>query len=687
MTARVDGLESQVASLEEEMKQQEQEATDAITSWEAQCIELEEKLGAIDKNNIVSEECEKTIKGLSSDLESKNSAVSAMKALVLELQKQIELQDQASKDAEERVASLERKLKETEELFNSRLEASISEHARAEESVDSQRLLDREKLEKLETERDIMLNEKASLEQERDALKNSVAELVDELHEANDAMQLFITSEVSEKAAKLAADVLREQIDDMRDHAEADRSDCLAERQARHTAEHEARRLRADLAALLGMENTDENHAEIQRHVVEAKGSLQRKERIEIEAIKKSLNQALEELASARTAEKEAEERAARVSLQVSMYEQDLVTARTDFKFLTQTMDEMREAESTKREALEYRISSLENDQNVLRRLHYSETEILRNELNQVSMERDRIFQSLRESEKSKEALLQASSRGNQAAGDSELEVEVLRMEKAQLLSAAGEEASRFERRLREAVAADRSSSEADLFVEKELRLSTERALETLKLEMTDLRKELSPSKRSDTVSGTREQDLEKEINEFKKQIKTLVEHETALEAQLTASKEEAEKKMERLSEECRLAKTRAVQLERDGRYEAEVRAEVTRLQTAHPSHNSGDFDSDPAEDSDDANESLKITKMYDAMQQQKQAMEEDHAVYLELVAEHDDLLALLAQQDLIKACMDDALSRLGGQEAVDSAVHEAEEKAIAQYGKFVRIG
>lgn len=56
----------------------------------------------------------------------------------------------ALKKAEERLSELEQELKETEDLFNSRLVASVSEHARAHQSLDSQRLLEREQIENLE---------------------------------------------------------------------------------------------------------------------------------------------------------------------------------------------------------------------------------------------------------------------------------------------------------------------------------------------------------------------------------------------------------------------------------------------------------------------------------------------------------------------------------------------------------
>ena len=149
--------------------------------------------------------------------------------------------------------------------------------------------------------------------------------------------------------------------------------------------------------------------------------------------------------------------------LLLSMYEQELVAANGDVKFLGDTMDEMREAESTYANIIAPApfFSSLDHDNDVLRRFHNTEMENLRGELNQISMERDSLFQALKESEKSNDALLCASSRGCTSSGDAladlMVEMEILRLEKAELLSAVAEEGSRVERRLHEAVSACRN--------------------------------------------------------------------------------------------------------------------------------------------------------------------------------------------------------------------------------------
>ena len=83
---------------------------------------------------------------------------------------------------------------------------------------------------------------------------------------------------------------------------------------------------------------------------------------------------------------------------------------------------------------------------------------------------------------------------------------------------------------------------------------------------------------------------------------------------------------------------------------------------------------------------SVSASEAFDYVRKQKIAIQEERAMYLELLAEHDDLLALLAQQDLEKTSLQSALSRVAGNEAVEAAIQEAEGNALKQFGKYVRL-
>jgi hypothetical protein len=70
----------------------------------------------------------------------------------------------------------------------------------------------------------------------------------------------------------------------------------------------------------------------------------------------------------------------------------------------------MREAESTRRSSLEYRIASLESDNALMRRFHGTEMEKLKNEVDQFQRDRDQLLHSLKENEKAKDSLLRVAT-------------------------------------------------------------------------------------------------------------------------------------------------------------------------------------------------------------------------------------------------------------------------------------
>ncbi len=61
---------------------------------------------------------------------------------------------------------------------------------------------------------------------------------------------------------------------------------------------------------------------------------------------------------------------------------------------------------------------------------------------------------------------------------------------------------------------------------------------------------------------------------------------------------------------------------------------------------------------------------------------------YQDLLTEHEDLLALRAQQDCEKKCLQQALADAAdhGVGAVERAILAAEEKFVEQFGKYVQI-
>jgi hypothetical protein len=64
----------------------------------------------------------------------------------------------------------------------------------------------------------------------------------------------------------------------------------------------------------------------------------------------------------------------------------------------------------------------------------------------------------------------------------------------------------------------------------------------------------------------------------------------------------------------------------------------------------------------------------------------EEQRLYRDLEAEHEDLLALLAQQELEKNAIRDKLLEVAGQEAYDAARKVAERQCLSRFGLFVPV-
>jgi DNA repair exonuclease SbcCD ATPase subunit len=687
-------LMKEVQSLQERIKELETEVTDQAL-LQNRTYELERAL----------ENEQEIVRATEASLATKSEL---MEKLEMELSL---LREEVESDASEILVALskERAARDVAEQNLAALKESVSETERALADLQSQEEQifkgSRQGMEDLyKTQR--LLEEKESLLkdviQERDDLKAVVGELQEDLRDASDALQACVTDEISEKATEVASHALKCQMEQMSSQLEKDRELCFRENRARLAAEKEAESLRIDLANVLGItEGIDDPQAQIQRMTMRAAEEIQQRERAEIEELRKALERALKDLASAQAAERNALANAASSRLQLSVCEQEVISAKSDLAFLTQTLEETRDADASKAASLEYRISSLEDDREVLRRFHADELENLRNELTHVSMEKDRIFHSLKETEKKNAAIVFSTSKKGESPEKSSPDDELarLRIEKAQLLSAAAEEGSRAERRIREAVAAQYSSVEADFILERELRATAETAVEDLRFQIEVLKSRADQdSKSDDPETGTEKADrsstsvldqVSAELDRLKEENRTLTTGNAALQKQLEKAKAELSADIVELTEKWRKAQARAHMLESNVSFDAEVNKEVVKLRATH------DVDEDKSENwivlTDNPVDSyqgpaLSAMDAYDLVHEQKIAIQEERAMYLELLADHDDLLALLAQQDLEKASLHAALARLAGQEAVDDAMAVAEENAVHQFGKYVKL-
>jgi len=694
------GGDEEIISLKKQVDNLQKELVDYVESQE-RTRELEDTL----KRERV------TLQATKASLESKRALAENLEAELLQLREEVEsnasetraalaVERAAREAAEKDLATLQETVSETEEAFVdlcSKEEQIFSESSQTKlDSGKIKRLLEA-KESQWNSEREKLSEENDLLTQERDDLKATVGELREELRDASDALQACVTDEVSEKATEVASQALRYQMERLRSQIEREQEACAAERKARLVAEEKVEALKSDLANVLGViDGNGDASTQVQRMTMQASETMQQREREEIEEVRKALERALQELASAQAAEHKALDDAASSRLQLSVCEQEIIAAKSDLAFLTQTLDETREAEASKAASLEYRISSLEDDREVLRQFHQDELENLRNELTHVGMEKDRILHSLKESEKKNAAIVFSTAKKRESDGSDSPEAELsrLRVEKAQLLSAAAEEGSRTESRIREAVAAHVSSMEADVILERELRVAAEAAMEDTKFQMEQLKSGAAGDDESREPGGNLDDsrsesfldELSAELKRFKEETRSLSTENEALRKELSAANEKSQAEIAELTDKWRTAQAKAHMLETSGHFDAEVNVEVAKLRS-----NGGDEDQrnwivvrdNPVEDT---GPDLSPVEAYDLIQKQKIAIQEERAMYLELLAEHDDLLALLAQQDLEKASLNAALSRVAGPEAVDAAMSDAEENAVKQYGKYVKI-
>lgn len=653
------------------------------------------------------QELEAELRNAREDVESEKRNQVDAKAVCEALQA-VHAQERSSLEAtigteEARRTDLERKLEEQKRKvdkleqevadYQSRADMLQIERGRIEDALTKQKILENEQIETWRQECDSL---KKEVEMERDRWSAIVSQLEEELRQANDTLQTYYTDEVSERATAAVAEALKAQVDEIQMKLHDCRLELVKEQNARQVIEKEAARLKSDLTTLLAMDGNEVNDVDLV--AFKATDRIQRKEREEIDELRKALARSQQDLASLRATSSDAEDRTAKARLQASICEQELISAKSDLKFLAQTMEEMREAEESRRASLDYRINALEDDHEVLRRFHADEVESLRNDLTQVSLEKDRILHSLKESEKALNALMFASSQGGEEDGSvtsPKAELMKLRIEKEQMLAAAAEEASNIEKRIREAIGAHAASLEADVILERELRIAAEAALENTRAEIAELREALarSPST-SFSPSPTKSVDnLKSELQRCSQEIQKLADDNSSLRTELDRANADAKATINKLTEQCRKAQARAHKLECDSRSESEVKSEVTRLRLEerdddawHSPRSNGHNPAEDHEDHDDDDHLPTSTKALDMLQQQKEAIHEERQLYLELLAEHDDLLALVAQQDIEKETLQEALLHAVGREAVDEAFKTAEEKAMAQFGKRVRL-
>ena len=179
---------------------------------------------------------------------------------------------------------------------------------------------------------------------------------------------------------------------------------------------------------------------------------------------------------------------------------------------------------------------------------------------------------------------------------------------------------------------------------------------------------------------------MEKENERLRQEIADLSDESATLRSKLVAAEsaqENANYRIDKLEAECRLAQASSNRLDREIRFHSEVQAEMSRMRTS-PQVVKPAVEDPPKEGKSE--DDLRTVELYDKIHEQAEAMQKAREVHRALQVEHEDLLALLAQQEEVKRSLENALAQVGGQQAVEAAIREAEESSIAQYGHSVRV-
>ena len=688
--------ESDMATLQSQLEEglvELRSVKNALEEEQNTATTLKSKISALELAEEAKRELENRVDNDKNLIHTMKADLDAAKIQRCDLEAQLSKQQAALVASERSATQTKASLEGTENALSdlkSRFDSVFSEKSKLQEALQAERQLSQE-LKDNWNEEQVALNSVLTLKSNECMHLNEVIErLQEELEDVNDSLQGQITDDVSHRATEMATQALREQVMAMREQIDRDREELRKEKQALLCAQEEIARLEKDLAVLLRAESSGPGSGDRLRSLtMKATDTIQRNERKELEDLQKSLQRAMHELASSRREEKSASEMASSARLQASAFEQEVIAAKSDVAFLSQTMEEMRQAEAARIASFEYRVTALEDDRETLRRFHADELENVRNELAHVSMEKDRILGALKESEKTNAALLYTTSKQHETNPGSTPEAELakLRVAHAQLLAAASDEGSRTERRIREAVSARLSSTEADLIVERELRLSAETTLESMRIQIEHMRQTkfstLSPLKLTDSS----------QLERSKAELKKLSDQMVSLRREYEQSKAESKATIDDLTEKYRKAQAKAHKLGRELQFENDVNAEAARLRSPQSidGHDIATWlverdATNHEEKKDISGHSMSPSDAFDYIQQQKKAIQEERQMYHELLAEHDDLLALLAQQDLEKASLHAALSDAAGADAVAAAIKEAEENAVRQFGRYIQL-
>jgi len=392
----------------------------------------------------------------------------------------------------------------------------------------------------------------------------------------------------------------------------------------------------------------------------------------EEERVKTSMRRELEEMrAHQASAEMETEdtkrlhrigeEQLAGARLKVSMLERELESAKADTHYMKEAIERLKGRNDEALSGAKARVAVLERDREELLNNHVTEMRGMRKQIQKLEQECDE-FRRLVEDREGEISILNSTITSEEAVG--EKEIERLRYEKAQLLASARKNATGFERKLREATAVAAGRREAEFIALSTAKSNAENRIAELLGEIGELKTTL------DILKEGRDKGLESEfeaMGELRMEVEKLKSENEALRVEnnqltqrITANFEEMDRSTVILNERARIAEMRLKQVE-DREKEGLLRIEKAKLREEV---------------------GLRGGEGEGALEE----LEDLRAMYEDLEVEHEDLLALLAQQQVEKDFLQQGLMTYGGDEAINNALQQAEEMCITRFQQYIQM-
>jgi len=669
-------LESKFHELEKTKEEQLDAANDAITQWEARCTELTDKIEELQESYEGSmfewlelQEEIKTARSMNEFLT--NELTAAKEQLVSAEGRGGYFQQQIRKEREESEQTIHR----LKEALNENESALERVHAQLREKSSAFDVL-KEKFTSSDRTIENVQSHTDHLNRDLTECHIIIGQLQNELREAYETLQTRVTDEISDKAFEKATGMLKSQLEEFRSKLSYGRDELQKERDCRQLAEQALEQLKTDLYFL--MESDENFNGNVREKLTflssKAAENKYRKERKAIDELSLIIEQTQHELSKSKLAEREAVERYESARLDLVVAEKQLSSYQERISTMQQLLEKSRGDDVTTMDLLRSRICFLEDDLGRASRMREEEVKIMKEELSQVVVEKKQLVRSLREVEASHAALASARNSAENGECGRESELEKLRIEKAELLVSLSNVAAKTEQRLRSLVDVQLSSRETELMIERELRQSLEISLGEKQAELERILQQLTERSKSTSFSDEQQENVasscEKNIQMLQNKYERLTsDFRSVSKANTNLTEEISTLKLsnEKLLDKCRKSEIEARKIKEHRRFEADISSEISRLkdETIKTSNSNEGVSANAlvlySPGYNEIENTLSAEAMYDLILDLSLSVKEERGLYQELLAEHEDLLALLAQQDLeLRGAQDISVNKFG---------------------------